>query len=660
MTPQRLRPTLPLLLFVAFALAPLPWNESGKLTSTALAQDSAAIAERNPAPSAQQQRETRELIRSIYRADFEALQTDEQRIALARKLMAEVSKTDAAAEQFALLSEVRDLAAQAGAVETIVQSVDELARRFSIDGPRLKADAIIEAVKATDSPVKKKSLALALLKAADEAVDAEEFDAALEFSKAVAEWGKEWIDFELEELAADFASEVEQRRAIYETIKPALTDLSTIPADAALCTTAGKYLCFLRGDWESGLLFLAAGDDAALRTLAMQERAKPAEVQDQVDLADGWWDIAAAMEPGRIAVGVQARAAEWYVKAAAGTENLTKVKVEKRLERFGSSHPQRLAAIQNRFRVDAKPKDNTPIVPGEVTVERIGTFRGHDITAVVESIAFSRDGSLLITGARGEAVVWDVENLVSLRHFVGNVDWVYGAAFSPDGSKVYTVSHDGTARSWDVRTGRQLSLLHKDVDRMQCVFVSHSGRYVLCSTDSRTYVFSDSGEELWVAEGGRGIMSPDESILVCSTQGSTIRFIDARTRRELQSHRAYDRELRGFAFSSDGTILASSGIDRQGGLKLWDSKTFEPTVISGVPSLVRDLSPDGRLVAANVARSLVIFDVSTGQQLASFPYELGLSVATFSPDGTMLAAALDSSISIFRVHVQPAEGAGGE
>jgi hypothetical protein len=66
------------------------------------------------------------------------------------------------------------------------------------------------------------------------------------------------------------------------------------------------------------------------------------------------------------------------------------------------------------------------------------------------------------------------------------------------------------------------------------------------------------------------------------------------------------------------------------------------------------------LVAANVARSLVIFDVSTGQQLASFPYELGLSVATFSPDGTMLAAALDSSISIFRVHVQPAEGAGGE
>jgi len=68
----------------------------------------------------------------------------------------------------------------------------------------------------------------------------------------------------------------------------------------------------------------------------------------------------------------------------------------------------------------------------------------------VHAVAFSPDGTRLATGSHDStARIWDVASgrkLLEVRHN-GRVNAV---AFSPDGTRLATGSEDGTARIWSV------------------------------------------------------------------------------------------------------------------------------------------------------------------------------------------------------------------
>lgn len=77
----------------------------------------------------------------------------------------------------------------------------------------------------------------------------------------------------------------------------------------------------------------------------------------------------------------------------------------------------------------------------------VRTFSGH--TMLVASIAFSPDGSKVLTGGLDRtAELWDASNGTLLRTFSGHKSGISSVAFSPNGTKVLTGSRDGTARLW--------------------------------------------------------------------------------------------------------------------------------------------------------------------------------------------------------------------
>jgi hypothetical protein len=125
-------------------------------------------------------------------------------------------------------------------------------------------------------------------------------------------------------------SDLREARMNYEKIKGPMTVLEKNPADPAANFAVGRFNGFYLGDWDKGLPQLALGNEAAIKGLAERELAKPAESARQLELADGWWEVA-QKQMGSMQNTVQRHAAEWYAKALPGLTGAAKTKAEKRI-----------------------------------------------------------------------------------------------------------------------------------------------------------------------------------------------------------------------------------------------------------------------------------------------------------------------------------------
>ncbi len=88
------------------------------------------------------------------------------------------------------------------------------------------------------------------------------------------------------------------------------------------------------------------------------------------------------------------------------------------------------------------------------TGRELATLTGHG--GIVSSLAFSRDGRWLATGATDNAVmVWDMgsgQQVVALR---GHTSGIYQVVFRPDGTRLASSSSDKTIRIWDLTPFQQ-------------------------------------------------------------------------------------------------------------------------------------------------------------------------------------------------------------
>jgi len=76
----------------------------------------------------------------------------------------------------------------------------------------------------------------------------------------------------------------------------------------------------------------------------------------------------------------------------------------------------------------------------------------------------------------GTARVWEVASGRTLQVFRGDTRWMSSAAFSPDGRHAVTTSNDHTTRIWDVVTGSEL-FRRFVVDSSDWVAVAPDGRF---------------------------------------------------------------------------------------------------------------------------------------------------------------------------------------
>ncbi len=317
----------------------------------------AEAQEKLPVPPDPAQQESLALVKEIHGEEWDRANTDEHRQVLAKKLLSKALESPDPTNRFVLLRVARDVASQGGDGLTAFRSIDEMARMFQIDPVTMKASVIYSLSKKARLPAEHKSVAEQSLLLLEAAVAGDDFDTAIPLAKMSLEQARDARDRNLLQRSQDQVAEVQELATEYEQVKTANTTLASDPTNAEANLVVGKYRCFAKGDWDTGLLMLALGSDPQLKALSTRELQEVSRATDQEKLGDAWWELAETAT-GKSQTQCQRRAAYWYRKAVLGLTGLAKAKVETRLEASKDATPGAIVPhVRNQvYLADLRPE----------------------------------------------------------------------------------------------------------------------------------------------------------------------------------------------------------------------------------------------------------------------------------------------------------------
>ncbi len=601
---------------------------------------------RPPVPDAAAQSQARDAAKQLYGTAYAEAKTAASRSALARQLLQEsdLAKGDPAS-RYVLLRIVVDMGGPSGDAETALAAVDRLIDEFEVDVVKEKLAVLHVLAGSTRSAPQHLALAKAASGLLSVAASEEQFAAAEE----VFSLGRTAA---LKARRVDLAKLLDARWEGIDVIGKAWQEyheagerLRSAPDDPAFNLAVGRYLCFARGDWSSGVERLAKSGDAVLKTLAAKELADTPEAEKAVALGDGWWAAAEAREPWE-QNAVRHRAAFWYGRVSPEQlTGLTKLTVEKRLKEAADiPKPWEIAAASD------------VISSGRATLRLKSTWKGHE--ARVFFTEFSPDGRLLATGGGSEDLLirlWDVASGQLLRTFSGYTSWTPRAAFSPDGSLFASAGGwEKTVRIAQVSPGGQLRTLEGHAARVRAVAFTIDGKRLLSCGDDRTVRLWDphTGELLQTLTPHKNLItnlivsSNGKTMATCSFD-KTIKIWDVANLRLLKTFQGDKEWPWKIAFSADGRFLATTFGNTQA--TLWNVETGQPRWVVSCPDCKQSqavcFSPDDRWVLIAGDSTYYVFDSLQGRELARFQAHPAVArCADFSPDGKTLVTSGDDGL----------------
>ncbi|RPH45291.1 MAG: hypothetical protein EHM91_07705 [Planctomycetota bacterium] len=295
---------------------------------------STAFQDKPAEPDANAQKETLKQIKELFKEEY-AKKSPGDQTALAQKLLQKgIETNDDLPSKFVLLKEAREVAVAAGDADTAMRAAGETARAFAVDGPSLKLAVVTKMATATRDPETARTLAKSCVALVTEAVRVDGYETATSAATKGEQLARLAHDALLAQRLQDLKKEVGSLKDEHVRVKPMLEKPGSGDGDAV-----GRYLCFVKGDWDAGLPHLVAGAKGPLKALVDKDVLNPAEAAPQVEVAEGWADLAQKEKSPWRKSRLQARVRHWLEKAQPNATGVLKLKIEKRLGEIEESEP---------------------------------------------------------------------------------------------------------------------------------------------------------------------------------------------------------------------------------------------------------------------------------------------------------------------------------
>jgi hypothetical protein len=289
------------------------------------------VSARAPVPDAAKQKEAEKLVKDL----FKDLYAKKDRKGLIRAILDQSAKSqDDPPALWVLYREAQDLAVQGCDVKLAIDVIDATARVFDIDPLAAKGAALAAAAKTAKEIEEFAFLAEALLNLIDDLISADQYEPAEKSAAAALQHAKKSGEAAVLSRAASRVKEVAEARTLFQGMKKNLELLAKTPDDPGANLEMGRFLCFVKGNWDLGLRFIQKGSDPAQKQLAEKELGPSPPAAERIAAADGWWDLAEKEKSPLRKGQMQAHCRTLYEASVSEASSLVKAKIEKRLEQL--------------------------------------------------------------------------------------------------------------------------------------------------------------------------------------------------------------------------------------------------------------------------------------------------------------------------------------
>ena len=270
---------------------------------------------------------------------------------------------------------------------------------------------------------------------------------------------------------------------------------------------------------------------------------------------------------------------------------------------------------------------------------------------VVNTLAFSPDSNLVVTGSEDKTVkVWNTGGR-EVKSFSSPSDTVLAVALSPDGKMVAAAGKDHLGRIWPTVGGNgPISQLVGHTAPINSIAFSPDGQQAVTASDDKTarvWRVGDGSQIAVINHSGnvnRAVFSPDgQTVATASEDNTAIIWQDGKTQVILNGH---SKGVKWVTFSPDGKLVATASDDSTA--RVWDltgKQIISYTIpAGGSVNMVTFSSDSTRLLVAGSSQGAYMVEATTGKVLLHFSVASPVRTANFSPDGTMVLTASDDGL----------------
>ncbi|MCS7470356.1 DUF1559 domain-containing protein [Stieleria sp. ICT_E10.1] len=292
---------------------------------------------RDPVPSAIELTAAQDKLREIFRDKIQEAKGDDDRRKLAAEFISLADDMEAdPAGAFALQQAAIRLAIEANDGTLLIKAIDQRVARFELDSFRENLKWIQafggETASRDASLVKGDGILKRSIPVIYAGIRENEYMLASSVTRIANRFTGSNREDKVSRLLTRLRTQLGAAKREYDNSVDDLERFRNNPDDVAAGAAFGSFLCFIKGDWQTGLPLVADGTGGDLVEVAKMDLRGASRAIDQVALGDAWWELS-RRGSGAYRQGAEDRAVMWYSQAIVRLpESLDRIHVENRLK----------------------------------------------------------------------------------------------------------------------------------------------------------------------------------------------------------------------------------------------------------------------------------------------------------------------------------------